>query len=356
MKERINWSKTMTRTYEYYEVDPVSWSEKRAITSITNCTIDKDLSSETIMSATIDTTEVLNECYIRIYMIVIQNGVTTKIPLGTFIVQTPSVSFDGRVRTVSLDAYSPLIELKETQPPIGYSVTKGSNIVSKTYLLIRDHMRGPVVSANNEVNTQNDFVANTDDTWLSFSRDLLRVINMDIRLDELSRVIFMPRQDPTTLQPIWTYTDDNASILYPDISVTHDLFGIPNVIEVVYSDENTKWFSRVVNDDPNSPLSTINRGREIVYRETSPNLMGNVTQGQVDRYAKNLLISVSSVERTVTYSHGYCPVNIGDCVRLNYASAGIVNVKALVVSQSISCDSVCKVSETATFTTRLWEG
>ena len=134
----------------------------------------------------------------------------------------------------------------------------------------------------------------------------------------------------------------------------HDLYGIPNVVEVVYSNGNDNYYSRVINDDENSPTSTINRGREIVYRETDPSIIGDPTDNKIQEYAEQLLTSLSTLEYTVTYSHGYCPVRLGDCVRLNYSRAGLKNVKAKVVSQSISCKPGCKVTEKAVFTTKLW--
>ena len=64
--------------------------------------------------------------------------------------------------------------------------------------------------------------------------------------------------------------------------------------------------------------------------------------------------SLSTLEYEVTYTHGYCPVRLGDCVRLDYAKAGLSGVKAKVISQSIDCVPGCPVTETAVFTTKLW--
>ena len=134
----------------------------------------------------------------------------------------------------------------------------------------------------------------------------------------------------------------------------HDLYGIPNVVEVVCSTGVKEYTARVVNDDPNSPTSTVNRGREILYRDTEPNLPGFPTEEQIDEYAKHLLETLSSVEYQVSYTHGYCPVRVGDAVRLNYKKAGLDNIKAKVISQSIKCENGCSVNETAVFTKKLW--
>ena len=104
----------------------------------------------------------------------------------------------------------------------------------------------------------------------------------------MGRVLFLPDQDAASLQPVWTYTDDNSSILYPDISLEHDIYGIPNVVEVLYSGSNDNYYARVVNDDPNSPTSTVNRGREIIHRVTDLQLAGEPTDRQIKDYATTL--------------------------------------------------------------------
>lgn len=349
-----DWLKSMQQTFEYYTVDPGTWADVKKLDNVKSCTITRDRDTDTLGSATIDTTESLGESYIRVYLVTLQNGVEEKHPLGTFLVQTPSSDFDGKVRSVSMDAYTPLLELKENQPPIGYSILKDENIMDIAYRLVRENARAPVVKTSASDKLYNDFVANTSDTWISFLIDLIANAKYTFDLDELGRILFSPEQDTASLQPVWTYTDDNSSILYSEISVDHDMYGIPNVVEVIYSDANDHYYARVVNDDPNSPISTVNRGREIVYRETNPSFSGEPTQSMVDEYAERLLRNLSSLEYTVAYTHGYCPVRLGDCVRLNYTRAGIVNMKAKVISQTITCEPGCPVAEKAVFTSKLW--
>ena len=349
-----DWTSSMQQTFEYYIVDPGTWKDTKKLNNVKSCTINRDSDAETLGSATIDVTESLGECYIRVYLITIQNGVREKHPLGTFLVQTPSSTFDGKIRSVSMDAYTPLLELKENPPPLGYSVLENENIMQTAYRLCREHGRAPVIEAPCDETLQYDFVSNTDDTWLSFVSDLIGNAKYSFSLDELGRILFSPKQDTASLQPVWTYDDGNSSILYSDITMNHDIYGIPNVVEVVYSNGADVYQTRVVNDDSNSPISTVNRGREIIHRITNPDLPGYPTKLQIDEYATRVLRELSSLEYTVSYSHGYCPTRIGDCVRLNYKRAGAVDIKARVVSQSIRCEAGCKVTETAVFTTKLW--
>lgn len=349
-----NWAESMQQTFEYYVVDPRTWKETKMLDNVKSCKISRDSNADTLGSATIDVTNSVGECYIRVYLITIQNGIRERYPLGTFLVQTPSSTFDGKVRSVTMDAYTPLLELKEKMPPFGYSILKGQNIMAEAYKIVRENVRAPVVPPICSDKLSGDFVANTDDTWFSFVTDLMSNAKYSFDLDELGRILFSPNQDIASLQPVWTYDDGNSSILYPDISMSHDLYGIPNVVEVVYSKNSDHYYAKVVNDDPNSPTSTINRGREIIYRDTDPSISGEPTNEIIQERATQLLRSLSTIDYTVSYTHGYCPVRVGDCVRLNYSRAGITNVKAKVISQSIKCEPGTPVTEKAVFTAKLW--
>lgn len=350
----VDWLSSMQQTFEYYIVDPATWKDAKKIENVKSCSIIRDSDAVTLGSASINITESVGECYVRIYLITIQNGTKERHPLGTFLVQTPSTSFDGKVRNLSMDAYTPLLELKETKPPLGYSVMKGTNIMTIARQLTQENTRAPVVPASCDTNLFSDFVAETDDSWLTFLTDLLLNAKYSYDLDEMGRILFAPEQDTASLQPVWTYNDDNSSILYPNLNMDHDLYGIPNVVEVIYSHGNGYYYSRVVNDDPNSPTSTVNRGREIIHRVSDPDLIGDPTENQIDEYANRLLRELSSLEYTITYTHGYCPVRVGDCVRFNYSRADLKNVKAKVISQTIKCEPGCPVTEKAVFTNRLW--
>lgn len=351
----IDWTKSMSHTYEFYKVDPYTWKNEKRINNIVSCKINRDESNETLGSASFDCFEALDEMYIRTYLVANQNGVSERFPLGTHLIQTPSINFDGTKSKVSMDAYTPLIELKENRPPIGYSILKDMEIMPIATEIFRGNMRAPVVGATSTEKLYNDFVANTNDTWLSFGNDLIYNAKFKLALDELGRTLFEPVQDVASLRPVYRYTTDNSSILYPDVTNDRDLYGIPNVVEVVYSTDAGYLYAKVVNDDPNSPISTVNRGREVVHRTTSLSVSGKPNQAYINEYAYQLLRNLSCLEHKITYKHGFIPnVRIGDCVILEYPEAGLSNVKAKVTSQSISCVTGCPVEETAVYTTKLW--
>ena len=355
----IDWTASMQQTFEFYVVDPGTWGNKKKLDEVTGCTISWSDEDETLGSATIVSTEVLDECYVRVYLICIQNGSRYEFPLGTFLVQTPKEMYNGRVKNISLEAYTPLIELKDNVPPYGFTAMTGQPILSTVSDLVFENARAPVSRAESSDTFVADFVSDFDnDTWLKFLGDALGQIEYKFGLDEMGRILFQKKPDLTALTPVWTYDDGNSSILYPEVTISRDLYGVPNVVEVLYSQDKGFKFARVENRDENSPVSIPSRGREVIHRVTNPDDLAddvtNPSQDQINDYAKNLLKDLSSLEYTVSYTHGYCPVRVGDAVWLNYEKAGFKNIKAIVKKQDITCRPGCPVTEEAVFTRNLW--
>ena len=349
-----DWTKSMRQTYEFYEVDPLTWTDKRQLANVLGGSVTHDLDTETISSASFEVTEDLGELYIRPYLVTNQNGVTEKFPLGTYLSQTPSVEYKENRTAINIDAYSPLIELKEKYPPVGYSIAKGRGIVDVAGILTKQYLRAPVVTGESEDKLERFFVSELDETWLGYLMSLLANAKYSFALDERGRIIFVPNQDLRSLQPVYTFNDDNSSILYPDVTMERDLYGIPNVVEVIYSNEHDTLTATVKNEDPNSPISTVSRGREVVYRESNPDFLATPSMAVLYAHARQTLRDLSSLEYKITYKHAYCGVRVGDCVMLNYNRAGFTNIKAKVIRQTINFETGCPVEETAVYTRNLW--
>ena len=69
-----DWLSSMQQTFEYYIVDPYTWTDMKRIDNVKTSTISRDTDASTLGSATIDITESVGECYLRIYLIIIQKA------------------------------------------------------------------------------------------------------------------------------------------------------------------------------------------------------------------------------------------------------------------------------------------
>ena len=248
-----DWSSSMQQTYEYYIVDPATWSDLEKLDNVENCTITRDLENETKGSASITSETDLSEKYVRCYLIAFQSGYTYKIPIGTHMYQAPGFDYNGKRHIVSQDGYTPLIELKESMPPVGYALRKSDPIMSLAYSIAIEHMRAPLIDCDNTKTLSKNFVSDVNDTCLTFLTDLIGTAGYEFAIDALGQIFFETTKDTSALQPVYIYNDDNSSILYPEVKMQRDLYGVPNVVEVVYSpSDGTPIYARAANNNKDS--------------------------------------------------------------------------------------------------------
>lgn len=356
----VDWTQSMQQSFSFYKVNPNTWRDEERIDTILSAEIVRDSEDETLGYATFSADSIEGEFYIRTYMDVTQNGKFYHIPISTNLTQTSISGYDGKKNTINIDSYTPLIELKEKTPPVGFFFDKGMNILQQTRNWVSQLCRAPVLdwktaSEGLVVQDENGFVSENDEDWMSFLSAFLKNAKHVFRLTEMGEIYFDEDNLSMETQSIFTYSDDGLSILYPEISMTEDLYSIPNVVELVISKPDMKkgLLIRAVNDNPNSIISTVKRGREIITRINDPDIMGYNDEIQYRQLAEKTLDDLSSVEFNIEYKHGFCPVKVGDCVTINYKKANLNNIRAKVIKQTITCEPGCPVSETASYTVNL---
>lgn len=373
----IDWTKSMSQTYEFYIVNPYTGMDKQKLYNVTGASVTRDLQSDTQVSGSIEYDGELGEVYVRVYLVAEQGDEHEKVPLITMLCQTPSTSFNGKYKKTSITGYSPLIELQNSYPPFGYTIPKAKTNYASTdterldnmiFELCQSNMRTSVLSIGEDLSdTQKakitePIVSDPQQTWFDIISQLLGLTDYMFKITPMGVTYFEKKPKLNRMAPIWTYDTQNSSILSADISIDRDIYGIPNVIEVIVtSATETGYVMNVVveNNDINSPTSIPSRGRRVVQRIVNPEDIGKLAPNSEDvirEYANNILEKANELSYTVNYKHGYCNVNIGDCVKINYPEAGLDNIKALVINQKIDCKTGCEVEETAIFTRKLFEG
>ena len=344
-----DWTQGMTRTYEFWEVDPATWGDERRLDSVTGATIVRDSDDETLGNASFDMDSWEGEKYIRTYMVTEQFGLRERWPLGTHLVQVDNTLFDGMRGSTTVQGFTPLKELADDYPPLFYYVDSGY-ATAHAARLMATYGRMPVDEGFDGGVLYEAHVAEDSDTWLSYIRGLLAKGCAHIALDSRGVALVAPDQDPSSLMPVRTFDDSNSSILRPEVRVTSNRPEVPNVVQVVYSTESGCLVGEAVNSDPSSETSTVALGRRKLLRVTSPDLPDNPTQADVDDLARRTLRKEGHAVYEVAFSHGFVPdVTLGSAVRLAYRAAGI-DVVAVVVRQTVPCTPGCVVETTARYT------
>lgn len=351
----IDWSRSLRVSWRHMLVDPETWLDVRPLSAVVSHDVTWDGSTQELLSSAIVVDGDLEPwTVVRTWADVEQGGIVERHAVTTVIAAPPKASSDGTWARLSADGLSPLRELSDNEPPVGWSAT-GS--VKDAIAAICSHMRAPLIPYETAATLPKPVIAADGDTWLDLLWAVLDAAGLTMRVDGMGRVVVMPAPDTWALGATLTLSDtDERGVLEAEVTREGDVTGIPNVVEVVASGYGSSVRARSVNDDPASLTSTVRRGWEKVVRETNPDaLLCGSTQAQADAYAARRLRELSVIERTWSLGCGYVPVMPGDAVRLVHRRLGADEV-VLVDSVRLSCDTSASLEVCCTSTRALWEG
>lgn len=164
-----------------------------------------------------------------------------------------------------------------------------------------------------------------DTNYLDIANTLLKYLNCyDLWVDEngaFNVTPWPPNQNYTVLPASWTFDTQNNSIIYPGVTEDILLDDIANVVLVKVEDAQRTTFSALaVNNDPASPYSVANWGREVVKEVDDPNVPNTSANGTnwVQLYANQQLIINSYLTDTVTMETAIVPLfQDHDVINLN---------------------------------------
>lgn len=353
-----DWSRTTKIEPSYFEVDPSTWADVRRVDGVTACSITRSVETPTLERAnlSIDTFD-MGERWIRCYVTVTQDGVAERLPVGCWLVQTPSRSVDGMFSTVQVAAFSSLHPLSEAKAPLGTCFAPGTNCAEAAAAICREHGVAPVVDAVSDAVLDDWYTVPKNTSWLSVANTLAGAAKSRLTPDSVGRVCIVPIQPTMTLRPLWAFEEGDGSLLLPSASEQRDWYGLYNVCRVYADDANGNPIQGVaVNDDPTSELSTVRRGREVTLEIDHPDeLKAGATHAAADLYARRALLESSAVKRIVTVRHGMVPTNLWDCIHVGYQSMAL-DADAVVTDQRITVtETDVEYEDVAVSTEQLWE-
>lgn len=349
----MDWTKSLKINWRYVVVDPETWADTEELRSVRSCSLTWDLESELLVSGSIEVDgQIPDELYVRIWCDVQQGELAERYAVATLLCQTSNSETEGTVLTAKADAYSPLIELKDDIPPLGWSV---SGSADDAIAIICSHMRAPFLPYESDVELATDVVAADDENWLDMLWAACDEAGLEFRLDGMGRVVFGPRAEPWALQPTHSVSDtDERRIIYAERSRETDLFEIPNHFEAIRSDSGAWVKGDAWNTNQASRTSVMRRGRTITMREMNPDgLPSGSSQEVADEYARKRLREESVITRTYSIGIGFMPLRLGDAVRFSDSKLAVDEV-VMVSGMELTCDVEARLDLTATSTEELW--
>lgn len=325
------WSKGYTSAYYATLVDAKTWRDMKRL-ELTAGKISRS-ADELMESADIDITENIGEQWIRIWLEAEQGGIET-VPLFTGLTSTPKRNIDGFRETYNADCYSVLKPIDDILTERGFYVPAEVPAPNAAARLLRKGI-APVEVADATLPTLTEaIIAEDGETCLTMARRVLDAINWRIRIDGRGVIKIEPDTDVIALK----IGSNNDDIMELSITDEQDWFSCPNVLRAISGDLTA--IAR--DDDPESKLSTVSRGREIWAEEGSVTLSD--TESLAD-YAVRRLRELQSPARKVTYTRRYHPdVMVGSILHINYPEINL-DGDFCVTSQSIELTYGCATSE-----------
>jgi hypothetical protein len=194
------------------------------------------------------------------------NGTWAEWSLGIFLLSTPTLKIGLATKEREIDAYDQLLILRDDAVTSRYSVAAGANVITAVSTLLT----GAGILTTNLVSTAETLPVVKE--WkpgtskLKIIQELLASINYEpLYFDGQGVAIAKPYQLPSERPTEYTYTADEASLLAGEMDTTLDLFNVPNSwLAIVSEPDRAPLTSIYTNSNPNSPTSTVSRGRTIL--------------------------------------------------------------------------------------------
>lgn len=331
----MDWSKGYSASYYMTRVDPATWRDVERI-EITGGSIKRN-GDGLMQSADIDCVNYQRgEIWVRVYLDTAQNGAHAHEALFTGLATSPERDYNGRMSTSTLNGYSVLKAADDVILPRGWYVPSGVSAADQVAKLLRIGP-APVTVADGSPALAGAIIAEDGESRLTMAAKILTAIGWRLRITGDGRISI----EPAPIAPVAAFDPNYNDVIETQIGVSMDWYSAPNVL--MCTDEDMTAIAR--DDSRSSPLSTVNRGREVWEFEANCDRGDNES---IAEYAQRRLAELQRVEITADYDRRYVPdVLPGDLIRLSYPEQGLDGIFA-VGDQSIELGHAARTTERVT--------
>ena len=323
----MDWSKGFSASYYLSVVDRNSWRDGDRI-NITGGTIKRTY-GDLRESADIDCVnyEYLDsEQIIRVWLDARQEGSSSHTPIFTGVASSPGRNINGRLETNTLQCYSILKIAQDVLLPRGWYAPADANGASliKSLLSVIGLPNDMLHITENSNTLKTSIIAEEGENHLSMVDKILYAMNWRMSLNGKGEITI----EPITYDPVVIFSSLDNDVIETSLSVTYDWYNCPNVYRAVVDDISAV----AIDDSPDSPYSTVNRGREIWYEDINCYLNENES---LSDYARRKLKESQRVSYILSYIRRFDPsVRVDDVVTINYPEQKIFG-NYLVTDQTI---------------------
>ena len=332
----MDWSKGFSATYYATMVDPGTWRDIERFEIISG-SVSRSGSglrqSADVVCRSYDPTQ---ERWVRIYLDAKQNDTGAHEALFTGLATSPEITINGNIKEYPLQCFSVLKPAEDVFLSRGWYAPSGANGAEIIRQLL-EVCPAPVTVSASSPTLSDAIVAEDSETHLSMIEKILKAIGWRLRILGDGTIEIDP---PAEEAEVIFDAIENDSI-EPEISLSHDWYICPNCFRAIRDD-----MSGVArDDDPDSPLSTVSRGREVWKQDTSCDLANDES---IAEYAVRRLKEEQESYLNIKYSRRFFPdLVVSDLVRLHYPAQEVDGIYK-ILTQEIALEYGATTSEVVT--------
>ena len=296
---------------------------------VTKCIVNYDMLAKIKRTATIallDRTGVnfLSDRIRPWIRLAMRDGGFVEWPQGVFLLSTPKRILDANGITVTREvaAYDLLQALDDSKILVRTVATAGTLYTTALATFAAGFSVNITPSAS-AIPTTLEWAPGT--TYLAIVNELLGAINYESAFfDENGTFVARPYLSPAVRPAEYQYNTDAVSVLTGQANHVIDLFAIPNVFQLIVTEPDQSVItSTYTNANPNSPTSTVSRGRSIPIIITNASAPDQTT---LDALAQRKAFEASQVFETIEFATVIMPMHSNaDVVGLNVAGLGVAD-------------------------------
>lgn len=234
-------------------------------------------------------------------------------PWGVYLPVVPTTGYTAVGRSWSGTMVDKTTLLASSGPDETFTITQGTGIVETVMSLVAEY-GGPRIAATPSTATTSSAMTwdvGDSPSWLTVCNDLLAAAAYRaLWVDRWGQWRIEPYVLPSVRAREFEFVRGPSAVHTPVFDWTRDEYSVPNVVTCVGtgSGEDPPLVAVARNDNPDSPYSTLRRGREIVKRYQN---VEATDQAALYQRAQRFLVESGSPGATIDMEHVVRPMWLG---------------------------------------------
>lgn len=244
-------------------------------------------------------------------------------PLGVFLMSSPTRRDENGAVHRDIDAYDLSQILLDDKFIDRYTIEEGTNYYEAIVTIITSSgiTLYNIEQTDKLLNRTLEFEPGV--SKLEAVNELLSQLNYTpLHVDEVGYFTSREYITPSERSADYYYIDDKESVIHIGAEEELDVFNVANVFSVVRTnEEEVPLMSTYINDNPDSPTSTVSRDRKIVDHREIEDI---ADQEALDAYVERIAFEASQVYGRIRFKTALMPFHgYSNVLHLSYEDLGI---------------------------------